>query len=151
MRLWHAILHLYLYSCFLFFFFFQAEDGIRDIGVTGVQTCALPISGHCGPGSYSAGPGDVGDATQGGAENGGLLPAQPALYALRRVSGAGLADWDRGRGRGMWASGERSDGAGGGGLDGGGGGRRGWARGEGACTGGGERIGRTIASNKINA
>src|SRR5215203_6083530 len=28
-----------------FFFFFQAEDGIRYIGVTGVQTCALPISG----------------------------------------------------------------------------------------------------------
>src|SRR3712207_7643033 len=28
------------------FFFFQAEDGIRDIGVTGVQTCALPICGH---------------------------------------------------------------------------------------------------------
>src|SRR3712207_7777692 len=26
-------------------FFFQAEDGIRDIGVTGVQTCALPIYG----------------------------------------------------------------------------------------------------------
>src|SRR5204863_3881089 len=31
--------------CFLcvFFFFFQAEDGIRDLYVTGVQTCALPI------------------------------------------------------------------------------------------------------------
>src|SRR3989454_9411722 len=29
---------------FLFFFFFQAEDGIRDYKVTGVQTCALPIS-----------------------------------------------------------------------------------------------------------
>src|SRR3989449_1950501 len=29
-------------SCF--FFFFQAEDGIRDVAVTGVQTCALPIS-----------------------------------------------------------------------------------------------------------
>ena len=30
--------------CFmLFFFFFQAEDGIRDYKVTGVQTCALPI------------------------------------------------------------------------------------------------------------
>src|SRR5690625_5022374 len=28
-----------------FFFFFQAEDGIRDGHVTGVQTCALPISG----------------------------------------------------------------------------------------------------------
>src|SRR5687767_16029096 len=32
-----------MYS-FLFFFFFQAEDGIRDKLVTGVQTCALPIS-----------------------------------------------------------------------------------------------------------
>src|SRR3989449_1480986 len=30
-------------SCF--FFFFQAEDGIRDVAVTGVQTCALPILG----------------------------------------------------------------------------------------------------------
>src|SRR5256885_8124234 len=28
------------------FFFFQAEDGIRDYKVTGVQTCALPISRH---------------------------------------------------------------------------------------------------------
>src|SRR5215468_11473486 len=30
----------------MFFFFFQAEDGIRDRDVTGVQTCALPISGR---------------------------------------------------------------------------------------------------------
>src|SRR2546426_6936550 len=30
-----------------FFFFFQAEDGIRDYKVTGVQTCALPISVGC--------------------------------------------------------------------------------------------------------
>src|SRR6266540_5826370 len=29
---------------FCFFFFFQAEDGIRDRDVTGIQTCALPIS-----------------------------------------------------------------------------------------------------------
>src|SRR5438876_9266038 len=29
---------------FMLFFFFQAEDGIRDGRVTGVQTCALPIS-----------------------------------------------------------------------------------------------------------
>src|SRR2546421_5010092 len=34
---------LYSFVC-LFFFFFQAEDGIRDLIVTGVQTCALPIS-----------------------------------------------------------------------------------------------------------
>src|SRR5256885_14734254 len=31
--------------CVCGFFFFQAEDGIRDYKVTGVQTCALPISG----------------------------------------------------------------------------------------------------------
>src|SRR2546429_2601791 len=30
--------------CYRFCFFFQAEDGIRDVAVTGVQTCALPIS-----------------------------------------------------------------------------------------------------------
>src|SRR5690606_40052952 len=35
---------LYIFSVLLlFFFFFQAEDGIRDFHVTGVQTCALPI------------------------------------------------------------------------------------------------------------
>src|SRR5204862_5974927 len=31
-------------GCDLLLFFFQAEDGIRDLYVTGVQTCALPIS-----------------------------------------------------------------------------------------------------------
>src|SRR5256885_5371786 len=31
-----------------FFFFFQAEDGIRDYKVTGVQTCALPIYSQTG-------------------------------------------------------------------------------------------------------
>src|SRR5689334_23906394 len=35
-----------LFFFFFFFFFFQAEDGIRDGTVTGVQTCALPISGR---------------------------------------------------------------------------------------------------------
>src|SRR5258707_4344385 len=35
-------------SC-IFVFFFQAEDGIRDIGVTGVQTCALPICSGATP------------------------------------------------------------------------------------------------------
>src|SRR5690554_7660847 len=30
-------------------FFFQAEDGVRPADVTGVQTCALPISGHLAP------------------------------------------------------------------------------------------------------
>src|SRR5207302_6248429 len=37
-------------SFLFFFFFFQAEDGIRDFHVTGVQTCALPIfSRACAP------------------------------------------------------------------------------------------------------
>src|SRR5258706_11933890 len=35
---------LFYHFLFVFFFFFQAEDGIRDWSVTGVQTCALPIS-----------------------------------------------------------------------------------------------------------
>src|SRR5207247_6760511 len=34
---------IYASATFRFFFFFQAEDGIRDPLVTGVQTCALPI------------------------------------------------------------------------------------------------------------
>src|SRR6266550_5504909 len=38
-------------SRFLFFFFFQAEDGILDVAVTGVQTCALPILRGGAPGS----------------------------------------------------------------------------------------------------
>src|SRR5262249_59342507 len=37
--------HTYLLGWFGVFFFFQAEDGIRDWSVTGVQTCALPIFG----------------------------------------------------------------------------------------------------------
>src|SRR5687768_7831980 len=38
------IFFLRIFIFFFFFFFFQAEDGIRDVAVTGVQTCALPIS-----------------------------------------------------------------------------------------------------------
>src|SRR5438128_4106376 len=44
------LLFMFCFFCFyiielvFFFFFFQAEDGIRDATVTGVKTCALPIS-----------------------------------------------------------------------------------------------------------
>src|SRR5690554_7753809 len=51
------------------FFFFQAEDGIRDADVTGVQTCALPIYGQSGR------------AGRGGSITPYLLPA----YVTRRV------------------------------------------------------------------
>src|SRR5260370_3978411 len=37
------ILWVYFFVACVCFFFFQAEDGIRDSSVTGVQTCALPI------------------------------------------------------------------------------------------------------------
>src|SRR5436189_2007901 len=37
----------------LSFFFFQAEDGIRDTSVTGVQTCALPIFSACDPTAHA--------------------------------------------------------------------------------------------------
>src|SRR2546426_10175221 len=40
----------------MFFFFFQAEDGIRDYKVTGVQTCALPILKYQGSSSGAYGP-----------------------------------------------------------------------------------------------
>src|SRR3989440_8594137 len=39
----HILPILFFVSYKFFFFFFQAEDGIRDLIVTGVQTCALPI------------------------------------------------------------------------------------------------------------
>src|SRR2546430_1701308 len=38
---WHRLFFLTYFT--MVFFFFQAEDGIRDLTVTGVQTCALPI------------------------------------------------------------------------------------------------------------
>src|SRR5437773_7231600 len=40
----YVIVMIYYLVFLAFFFFFQAEDGIRDRDVTGVQTCALPIS-----------------------------------------------------------------------------------------------------------
>src|SRR5205807_3573500 len=48
---------LNIWPCIRDFFFFQAEDGIRDYKVTGVQTCALPISSSvppCGVQEYAS-------------------------------------------------------------------------------------------------
>src|SRR2546430_4587049 len=59
------------------FFFFQAEDGIRDLTVTGVQTCALPISDH-------------GGEAGGEPAAGGIVPDDPdALEAALRAAVAG--------------------------------------------------------------
>src|SRR5207249_9675091 len=46
---------------FYYVFFFQAEDGIRDRNVTGVQTCALPILIHIGHTRYLQAARDLGD------------------------------------------------------------------------------------------
>src|SRR5438445_6847785 len=74
---------MYLVLCFIFFF--QAEDGIRDIGVTGVQTCALPISDprRDGPGAAARGPGSRGRAARGvgGARGRRIVAPHAALPA----------------------------------------------------------------------
>src|SRR5207245_11557555 len=64
--------------CVVMFFFFQAEDGIRDATVTGVQTCALPISRCRGDR-----PGD-GAAVLGGGTGRPPLRRQPARAAKVR-------------------------------------------------------------------
>src|SRR5256886_10235831 len=62
------------------FFFFQAEDGIRDLTVTGVQTCALPIR----PLATVALPVSL-DAMLAHRKNSKSKPG-PALYALRALA-----------------------------------------------------------------
>src|SRR5256886_11927023 len=47
----------------VFIFFFQAEDGIRDLTVTGVQTCALPILKTTDKSAVAARPGAVNGST----------------------------------------------------------------------------------------
>src|SRR3712207_7833299 len=71
-----------------FFFFFQAEDGIRDIGVTGVQTCALPIFLRAPEHRAEVGP------AGGDLRAGGLLRGLRARLGVGRRSLGGL----RGRG-----------------------------------------------------
>src|SRR2546422_8223290 len=72
---------------FLFFFFFQAEDGIRAVAVTGVQTCALPIS-------FSRIRHDLGDCIRRSAypmaKARWLLPVSPTSPRLGQCSYASL-------------------------------------------------------------
>src|SRR6266513_5008828 len=78
--------------CLLDFFFFQAEDGIRDRNVTGVQTCALPILGdrwrlagltinYRAPAEIMAVAADV------------LAAIDPALELPRSVRDTGVMPW----------------------------------------------------------
>src|SRR5947209_9975435 len=62
-------------------FFFQAEDGIRDIGVTGVQTCALPI--------FEARHGSIQSAPQCGRKRAAVRSRAPRDVRARRLG----PDW----------------------------------------------------------
>src|SRR6266496_1654298 len=71
---------------FFVFFFFQAEDGIRDLYVTGVQTCALPISMMARPLNVRTTP-VAGHASCGWrCRRGGRVRATVALRTARSVS-----------------------------------------------------------------
>src|SRR2546430_17530428 len=70
----------------VFFFFFQAEDGIRDLTVTGVQTCALPIS-CCSAPSRCVGPREPDELATLGPAPERDSRARPAGRALRLSRG----------------------------------------------------------------
>src|SRR5439155_8460368 len=81
--------------CFVMFFFFQAEDGIRDGHVTGVQTCALPICPSPSPSS----PGDKMDVSilltsiLSPGDEGEGLGLYTAMTAFAALLGAALGGW----------------------------------------------------------
>src|SRR3989454_8961896 len=85
---------------FLFFFFFQAEDGIRDYKVTGVQTCALPIWARAG---RAAGLPDRVDRPQPLVSAAASRPGPPAPLGGRRGDAA-LGAGPGGRGYGPAAA-----------------------------------------------
>src|SRR5437764_12518956 len=67
------------------YFFFQAEDGIRDTSVNGVQTCALPISLGAEPEAIVAGAGDHQVAVPGGREGQQVVRCLGGRSEERRV------------------------------------------------------------------
>src|SRR5256884_247835 len=86
-----------------YFFFFQAEDGIRDVAVTGVQTCALPISScartpaavsvrtqRVPPGAYTRSRAACRWAALSGSSGNGSASLSPAGVALMAMSGWSL-------------------------------------------------------------
>src|SRR5688500_20237405 len=90
-----------------FFFFFQAEDGIRDYKVTGVQTCALPIflalvprgRGANGAAQLRALRGDHPGGTSREGARRGLARAIHGRSEERRVGKGGGRRWGAGEGR----------------------------------------------------
>src|SRR2546429_9437705 len=88
-----------LAAVMILFFFFQAEDGIRDVAVTGVQTCALPISWDspaCDP-TAAAAESDTGDDDDEALRDRCIARPSRALSVLIAWS-AGLLDGGRAAG-----------------------------------------------------
>src|SRR5215207_10583889 len=85
------------------FFFFQAEDGIRDPLVTGVQTCALPI--------WPAGQGGQlpGGSVPGLCDRAGLGAAGSASVSAARLGPGQEAPQEMSRSQGGGVSGELAD------------------------------------------
>src|SRR2546425_470370 len=93
---WFVLL-FFSHTFFCFFFFFQAEDGIRDKLVTGVQTCALPIWRHGGARQRDRRPelrrrrhAHRRAALRPGAQRGQLRPAVHLRFAQPTPEGGGL-------------------------------------------------------------
>jgi len=83
------------------FFFFQAEDGIRDRDVTGVQTCALPIyiasaTGGAPPYTFSITPampaGLIFDTTNGDISGTATTPQSLTLYTIQVTDSLSATD-----------------------------------------------------------
>src|SRR5690606_40101511 len=73
------------------FFFFQAEDGIRDFHVTGVQTCALPISlAGCNRDANDTADRDTTPATDTTGATGDMPPATTDTSAMDTDATTGL-------------------------------------------------------------
>src|SRR5688500_20251011 len=83
------------------FFFFQAEDGIRDYKVTGVQTCALPISTRASPsirtatGSRSRSDGALHSANEPAASVGAKIGRASCRERVRSTAGGGACKEER--------------------------------------------------------
>src|SRR5260370_5127382 len=84
----------HFFECEITFFFFQAEDGIRDSSVTGVQTCALPIlSNREATDAMPAGSeGPRGGGAAFGWHGVGCFPVRHGASMQRMAGGIGLAE-----------------------------------------------------------
>src|SRR5256886_5374229 len=81
----------------VFFFFFQAEDGIRDLTVTGVQTCALPILD-----AHEAHGGAAGFARAAGEGRDGATCRRSARQEILGAVAPGVRESLKARGGGAW-------------------------------------------------